>query len=149
MTENAEWRSGLQRMNESRADKSFVWGEKLELVMHEGEELLFERRLSQTGIIADRSNSLVHLLLKEMQSNVFFRSEIVEDGAFGDPGFTRNCFSRGGVKTLSLKKRQRGGHNSLPNRYFVLGPPPHRALHCGCSAWRSLRCRFLLYGHSA
>src|SRR5947208_7568877 len=148
MAENAERRGRLQCMNEGSADEFFVWGQKLELAVHEGEELFFEGRLPQTGILADRSNSLIHLLLKEMQSTVFLGPEIVEDGAFSDAGLARNCFSRGGVKAPGLKERQRGCHNSLPNRRFVLRPPPHRTLRRGPAAPLLFRCRFLLCGHS-
>src|SRR5437667_12785848 len=95
VTEDAERRSRLQSMNEGRADETFVWRQKLELAVHEGEELFFQRRLSQTGIVADGSNCLVHLLLEEMQSDIFLGSEIVEDGSFGHPGLARNCPGRG------------------------------------------------------
>src|SRR2546430_9997506 len=134
-------------MNEGRADETFVWSEKLELAVHEGEELFFEGRFSQPGILADGNNSLVHFLLEKMQGDVFLGPEIVKDGAFGDAGLARNRFSRRGIEALSLKERQRGGHDSLPNRCFVLRAPPRRRLHCGCSAWLSLRCRFLLCDH--
>src|SRR5438552_14945889 len=98
MAENTERRSRLQSMNEGRADETFVWRQKLELAVHEGEKLFFQRRLSQTGIVADGSNCLVHLLLEEMQSDIFLGSEIVEDGTFSNPGLARNCPGRGSVK---------------------------------------------------
>ena len=47
-------------MNEGGADETFVRGEKLKLAVHEGEELFFEGRLSQTRILADGSNRLIH-----------------------------------------------------------------------------------------
>ena len=54
----------------------------------------------------------------------------------------------GSVKALSLKERQRGCHNSLPNRCFVLRAPPHRTFRRGTAARLPLRGRFLLCGHS-
>src|SRR5206468_3675878 len=105
VAEDTQWRSRLQRMNKSGTDKLFVWRQKLELAMHEGEELFFERGLPQTGIFADGSNSLVHFLLEEMQGDIFLGPEIVEDGAFGDAGLAGNSFSRGGVKAFGLKER--------------------------------------------
>ena len=91
-------------MNEGRADETFVWSEILELAVHKREELFFDRRLSQTRVIADGSNSLVHFLLEEMQCDVFLGPEIVEDSAFGDTGLAGNCFGGGGVKALGLKE---------------------------------------------
>src|SRR5438552_3324345 len=136
-------------MYEGSADKTFVRGEKLELAVHEGEELFFQGRLSQTGVFSDRSNSLVHLLLEEMQGDVFFGPEIIKDGAFGNTSLARNGFSCRSVKALSLKERQSGGHYSLPNRCFVLRAPPRRPLRCGRATARfSLRCRFLVCRHS-
>src|SRR5712691_857505 len=116
--------------------------------MHEGEKLFFQRRFPQAGIFADGSNGLIHFLLEEMQRDVFLGPEIIEDSTFGNPSLARNCFGRCGVETLGLKETQGGGHDSPPNRRFVLGPPPHRTLERGCSARLSLRCRFLLCGHS-
>src|SRR6266446_6963780 len=110
-------------MNEGGADETFVRSQKLELVVHEGEKLFFDGRLTQTGIIADGSNRLVHFLLEEMQRDVFLGPEIVKDGAFGDAGLARNCFRRGGIKAPGLKQRQCGRHNSLPNRFPVLRAP--------------------------
>src|SRR5438552_15222692 len=135
-------------MNKGGPDEPFVWGQKLELAVNESEELFFEGGLPQTGIFADGSNRLVHLLLEEMQRYVFLGPEIIEDGTFGDTGLARNCFGRGGVKAFGLKQRQRGGHNPLPNRCFILRPPPNWTLRCGCAQRLSLRGRFLSCGHS-
>src|SRR5881392_1576642 len=92
VTEKTEWRSRLQRMNKGGADELFVWCEKLELAMNEGEELFFERGFPQARIFADGSNSLIHFLLEEMQGDVFLGPEIVEDGAFGDGGLAGDRF---------------------------------------------------------
>src|SRR5437879_13349326 len=103
-------------MNEGGADETFVWSEKLELAVHEGEELFFEGRFSQPGILADGNNSLGHFLLEEMQGDVLLGHEIVKDGAFGDAGLARNRFSRRGIEALSLNDGQRGRLSSLPTR---------------------------------
>src|ERR1700730_4462709 len=95
-------------MNKRSADETFVWRQKLELVVHEGEQLFLERRLSQTRILADCSDGLVHLLLEEMKCDIFLGLEIVEDGAFGDAGLARNRPGRRGLKALCLKEVQGG-----------------------------------------
>src|SRR3989440_4381615 len=149
MAENAERRSRLQRMNESSADEPFVRGEKLKLAVYQREELFFQRGLAQTRVFADRSNRLVYFLLEEMQSDVFLGPEIIEDGAFSNPGLARYGFSCRSVKAPGLKERQGGRHDALPNRRFVLRAPAHRTLHPGSASAR-LRCggRLLLCGHS-
>src|SRR5438128_5633087 len=127
MTEDAERRSRLQRMNKSGADKTFVRGEKLELTVHEGKEPFFKGCLAQAGIIANGSNGLVHLLLEEMQRDVFLGPEIIEDSAFGDPSLPRDGFSRGRVEAFRLKESQGGSHNPLSDRFLVLCAAPYRS----------------------
>src|SRR6266849_796346 len=134
-------------MNEGGADETFVRGEKLELAVHEGEELFFQGCLSQAGIVANGSNSLVHLLLEEMECDIFLGLEIVEDRAFGDRSLARNCLGRGGVKAFGLKERQRGCHNSLPNRGLVLRAPPRGTRCCRAASPLRFRWRSLLGGH--
>src|SRR5712691_2365768 len=126
-------------MNEGGADETFVRSQKLELAVHEGEELFFEGCLSQTGILADGSNRLVHFLLEKMQRDVFLGSEIVKDGAFGDAGLPRNRPGGRGVEALGLKERQRGRHDSLPNRFLVLRAPPRGTRRRRRAAWLRFR----------
>src|SRR6266849_10645444 len=135
-------------MNEGGADETFVRSQKLELAVHEGEKLFFEGRLTQTGIIADGSNRLVHFLLEKMQRDVFLGSEIVKDGAFGDAGLARNRPGGRGVEALRLKERQRGRHNSLPNRFLVLRAPPSRTRRRRTASRLCFRPRFLLCSHN-
>ena len=136
-------------MNESSADEPFVRGEKLELAVYQREELLFQRCPAQPRIFADRSNSLVHLLLEEMQRDVFLGPEIIKDGAFGDPGLARYGFSCRSVKSPGLKQSQCGRHNFFPNRRFVLRAPPHRTLTPGRMPARlCFQAGFLLCGHN-
>ena len=100
-------------MNEGRADELFIRGQKLELAMHEREELFFEGCLAQTGIFADGSNGLIHFLLEEMQGDVFLGPEIIKDGAFGNPRLARNGLGCRSVKAPGLKERQRGRHDEI------------------------------------
>src|SRR5882724_2740132 len=113
-------------MNKRSANETLVRSQKLELAMHEGEQLFLERCLPQTRVSADGRNRLVHFLFEEMERDVFLALEIVEDGTFGNAGLARDRFCRRGIETLRLKKVQRRSHNALPDRFLALRAPSHR-----------------------
>jgi hypothetical protein len=106
MTEWAKVRRWVECVNQCRADEAFVWREIFQLTMYEREEFFFERRFTQTRIVANGCNSVVHFFFKETERDFFLGAEVIEDSAFGDAGFASNCFGSGGSEAFCLKQSE-------------------------------------------
>ena len=91
-------------MKESRTDKAFVGSKKLKLAVHEFEKLFFQWGFTKAWIVSNSSDSMIDFFLEEKESDVFFGSEVVEDGAFGDTGSSCYCFGGGCVKSFDLEE---------------------------------------------
>ena len=109
-------------MDECRADESFVWSEIFELTVDQRKKLLFEWRFTQAGIITDRGDGVINFFFKERKSDVFLGSEVIEDSAFSDAGFTRNCFGGGGIEAFGLEEVEGRLYDAFANRFLVLRP---------------------------
>src|SRR5207237_10813859 len=97
-------------MNESNANELFVWSKKLKLAVHESKELFLKRRFPQTWIVADSRHGLINFLLEEVETDVFFRFEIIEDRTFGNAGLACNRLRCGAVEAVCLQQIHGGGH---------------------------------------
>src|SRR2546430_1747596 len=101
--------------------------------MDEGEQLFLEGRLSETRVLADRRNRLIHFLLEEVERDVFLGLKIVEDGAFRDSSLAGNRLGGRCLEPFRLEEIQRGGHNALPDRLLALSAPSHGTLRPGAA----------------
>ncbi len=99
-----------------------MWRKELELAVHQGKELLLERRLPEPRVVAHGRNRMVDLLLEEVQRDVFLRREVIEQGAFRDPGPARDGLRRRRLKASHLKEREGRGDDALLGCGFLALP---------------------------
>jgi hypothetical protein len=109
-------------MKESCTDKTFVGSKKLKLAVHEFKKLFFQRGFTKAWIVSNGSNRMIDFFLEEKESDVFFGSEVVEDGAFGDTGPSCDRFCGGCVKSFGLEKSESCFDDTVTDRLFVLRP---------------------------
>jgi len=124
MAKRAEMRSGIQGVEQRSTDKAFVRSKKLELAVYKFEELFFQRCFTKPWIVTDGSDGMIDFFLEEKESNVFFGSEVVEDGSFGDTGFSCDRFRRGWVKSFGLEESEGCLDDPVTDRLFALRPLP-------------------------
>src|SRR5678816_2488564 len=97
-------RGWIECMDECSADESFVGSEIFELTVNQAKKLFFDRGFTQAGIITDRGDGVINFFFKERKSDVFLASEVIEDSAFSDAGFPRNCFGSGSIEAFDLEE---------------------------------------------
>src|SRR6185295_8573118 len=109
-------------MKESCTDKALVGSKKLKLAVHEFEQLFFQWGFTKAWIVSNGSNRMIDFFLEEKESDVFFGSEVVEDGAFGDTGSSGDGFGGGCVKSFGLEESESCFDDTVTDRLFALRP---------------------------
>ena len=120
MTERSQMRSRIQGVDKCGADEAFVRREVFELTVDEREEFFFERRFSQSRIIAHGSDRVIDFLFKEKERDVFLGPEVIKDGAFGDAGFASDCFGSGRVEAFALEQTEGGLYDAVADGLLIL-----------------------------
>jgi hypothetical protein len=120
MTECAQMRSRIEGVNKCSANEAFVWREVFQLTVDKREEFFFERRFSQSRIIAHGGDRVIDFLFKEEERDVFLGPEVIKDGAFGDAGFASDCFGSGGVEAFGLEQTEGGLYDAVADGLLIL-----------------------------
>src|SRR3954471_19948943 len=87
--------------------------------MNDREQLFRQGRILQALVHAKPIDGLAEFLFEEVQGQVLFGLEIIEQSAFRDPGPFRNRLGRGLVKPFLGEESERGLQDRLAGSVFV------------------------------